>query len=314
MYPFKPLPSLTALRSFEAVARLGSAKAAAAELFVTPTAISHQLKQLEEELGVQLFVRQTRKLVLTHDGQRLFDAVHSGMQSMLSGVEKLKQTQTRPWLTLTTIPIIAAKLILPNMSSLKAFAPDLDLRLSMAHASLPLDGVAADVAIRYGSGQWPDVHAEPLFMNRFVPTCSPALNITKPSDLARHTLLHFDWRPQAKPIIHWQAWKTEALKHFTGAEHAALEALDTSQGLHFSDESHAYSAALAGQGIALASERLIQAELDAGLLVTPLKTTLQGQSSYWVVPTSRINEPAINAVREWLFSLPLIADNHGEHY
>ena len=251
VYPFKTLPSLTALRTFEAVARLGSAKAASAQLFVTPTAISHQLKALETHLDVALFVRKTRALELTAAGQTLFAAVHAGMQQMQSGVDVLAREHRRGSIILSTVPNIATRILIPFLGQLPEYAPAVDLRLHIAHTLLPLDGHSADVAIRYGSGLWPEVHSTLLFHNRFVAAASPSLGLRTPQDLRQLPLLHMDWPKQLQPAITWQAWQEQARAQGEWVD------FDSHKGMVFSDETHAISAAIAGQGVALVSETVV---------------------------------------------------------
>ena len=293
-YPFKGLPSLTALKTFEAVARLGSAKAASDELFVTPTAISHQLKALEAQLDVLLFVRLSRQLVLTPAGEQLFEAVHMGMQWMHNGVMALQREHHSNSVILTTVPNIATRILIPFLGELPVYAPGVALRLHIAHTLSPLDGLQADVAIRYGSGLWPDVDSTLLFHNRFVVAASPSLGLKKPTDLLKLPLLHMAWPERVLPPITWSAWKQAA------NEHGELDEWDTEAGVVFSDETHAISAAIAGQGVALVSETVVAQELQSGLLQAPLECGLDGCGSHWVVPKSRANEAKLLAVEAWV--------------
>ena len=292
------LPSLTALRAFEAAARHASAQAAAAELSVTPTAISHQLRLLEDELGVALFTRTPRQLVLTPKGQDLLAALSPAFDAMAQAVARARQPQPRQTITLSATPAVAARWLLPRLPALQASAPTLDVRLLISHLWTALDGVQADMAIRYGTGEWPGLTAHHLFDNDFVPACSPSLGLTRADDLPQHQLLHFepmalkslapsfraDWRKE------WSDWQ----------QLAQVPGLDATRGPVFSDETHAIAAALAGQGVALMSRVLIEPELAAGTLVAPFGPVLAGRPFYLVYPSERVDEASVAAVRDWL--------------
>ena len=288
------LPPLTALRAFEAAARHASAQAAAAELSVTPTAISHQLRQLEDELGVALFTRMPRQLVLTPKGQDLLAALSPPFDAMAQAVARARQPQLRQTLTLSATPAVAARWLLPRLPALQTSAPELDLRLLISHLWTALDGVQADMAIRYGAGDWPGLSAHHLFDNDFVPACSPSLGLTRAHDLPQHQLLHFepmalkakvtDWRKE------WSDWQ----------QLAQVPGLDATRGPVFSDETHAIAAAIAGQGVALMSRALIAPELAAGTLVSPFGPALAGRPFFLVYPSERADEAAVAAVRSWL--------------
>lgn len=287
------LPSLTALRAYEAAARHASVQAAAAELSVTPTAVSHQVRLLEEELGVALFTRTPRQLVLTPKGQELLSGLSNAFDAMAQTVARVRQPLERQTITLSSTPAVAVRWLLPRLPALQTAAPTLDLRLVISHRWAELDGVQADMAIRYGDGHWPGLTAHHLLDNDFVPVCSPRLGLTQASDLPRHTLLHFEptalkarttWRKE------WADWQ----------QLAGVDGLDVGAGPVFSDETHAISAALAGQGVALMSRRLVEPELMSGTLVAPFGPVLPGQPFYLVYPTQRETEGPINAVRQWL--------------
>ncbi len=291
------LPSLTALRAFEAAARHASVQTAAAELAVTPTAISHQVRQLEQELDVALFIRTPRQLVLTPKGHALLAALSPAFDAMAQAVARARQPQLRQALTLSATPAVAARWLLPRLPALHASAPALDLRLVISHLWAELDGVQADMAIRYGTGQWPGLMAHHLFDNAFVPACSPRLGLMHAHSLPRHTLLHFEPAGAKARAKGWREWQ----------QLAQVPGLATDQGPVFSDETHAIGAALAGQGVALMSRCLIEAELAAGTLVAPFGPTLPGQPFHLVYPQSRANEAAISAVRAWLVPTTALA-------
>ena len=286
------LPSLSALRAFEAAARHLSAKRASEELSVTPTAISHQIRQLEENLGVDLFVRRPRQLILTVQGQALLAVLNDSFNNIAEVVAKLRRPPTRHGVTLSTTPAIAARWLLPWVCLLRDAHPQIDLSIQVSHETVALDGVAADMAIRYGNGPWPGLFAETLFDNVFVPVCSPALNLTEPAELVRHTLLHFS-SPKAVSPVDWAAWQRQV----------QVPGLDVSAGLLFSDETHILAAALDGQGVTLASRYLVEDELLSGRLVQPFGPAIETAPFQLVYPPERLKEPAIAAVHEWVMGL-----------
>ncbi|KAF0807619.1 LysR family transcriptional regulator [Alcanivorax xiamenensis] len=287
------LPPLSALRAFEATARLRSAKKAAEELSVTPTAISHQLRQLEEHLGVPLFIRRPRQLTLTAQGQALRAVCTDAFDAIDDVASRLRQTPQRQSVTLSTIPSVAARWLLPNVCYLREEQPDLNLSLQVTYDVLPLDGIAADMAIRYGDGRWPGLESEKLFDNVFVPACSPALNIRDHDDLRHHTLLHYQPSTNSGALLGWPAWQ----------KRARVEGLDIDAGLALSDDTHIVSAALDGQGIALMSRELIRDELRSGRLVQPFGPELLAQPFHLVYPKERLREQGIAAVRDWVMGL-----------
>lgn len=287
------LPSLSALRAFEAAARHQSAKLAAGELSVTPTAISHQLRQLEASLGVSLFVRKPRRLELTAAGRELRAVLQSAFDSIEDAVSRLRAAPLRQAVTLSTTPAVAVRWLLPWVCMLRDHHPQLDLRLHATHETVPMDGVTADMGIRYGDGHWPGLVAEKLFENVFVPTCSPQLGLREPTDLIGQTLIHFEPQQVTRFPMGWAEW--QRLAQVTG--------LETGAGLRFSDETHAISAALDGQGVALMSRHLIADELERGRLVQPFGPDLDGKPFYLVYPESRRDDPPIRAVRDWVLAL-----------
>lgn len=288
------LPSLSALRSFEAAARHESAKQAAQELSVTATAISHQIRGLEEALGIALFVRKPRQLELTPQGRELQEVLGAAFDNIANAVDRLTTAPRRNSVTLSTTPAIAVRWLLPWVCMLRDKNPEIDLRIHATHESVALDGITADLAIRYGDGRWPGLVAEKLIDNTFVPVCSPHLNLTDVADLPNHTLIHF--RPQDIPLtpLDWSSWQKQA----------RVPGLDVTAGLVFSDETHAVSAAVGGQGVALLGRELLEDELNEGRLVQPFGPELAGKPFYLVYPESRRDDPVIRAVRDWVMAVP----------
>ena len=294
----RALPPLSALRAFEAAARHRSAKRAAEELSVTAAAISHQLRTLEDWVGVPLFLRKPRQLELTAAGRELVGDLGNAFDTMANAVARLRAVPKRQKVTLSTTPAVASRWLLPHVGLLAAKHPALDLNFHVTHEPVALDGHSADVAIRYGSGRWPGLVAHKLFDNLFVPACSPALKLKRKDELARHRLLHFESCTARSMPVGWAGWQ----------KLANVRGLDASAGPVFSDETHTISAALAGQGVALMSRALIGEELRQGTLVCPFGPELKGEPFHLVYPESRRGDPAVQAVRDWVMGLlPLLS-------
>ena len=290
----RKLPPLAALRAFEAAARHESAKQAAEELAVTATAISHQVRSLEESLGVALFVRKPRKLELTASGRELKEVLEGAFDSISAAVERLRSAPQRHAVTLTTTPVIASRWLLSWVCMLRETHPTIDLRIHASHDTVALDGVTADIAIRYGDGRWPGMVAEKLLDNTFIPACSPLLGLSDINDLPNHPLIHFHSPSAGTGPVDWAGWQ----------KLAKVPGLDISAGLVFSDETHAVSAAVGAQGVALMSRELIEDELAAGRLVQPFGPEIKVKAFYLVYPESRKSEPVIQAVRDWVMAVP----------
>lgn len=268
------LPSLSALRAFEAAARHESAKQAAQELSVTATAISHQIRGLEESLGVALFVRKPRQLELTVQGRELQQVLETAFDSISAAVERLSAVPFRQGITLSTTPAVAVRWLLSWVCMLRDAHPNIDLRIHASHEPVALDGVTADIAIRYGDGHWPGLVAEKLFDNTFIATCSPHLDLHDPAQLPAHSLIHFRNEDAVSSPINWAAWQ----------KLAKVPRLDVNAGLVFSDETHAVSAAVGAQGVALMSRQLIEDELREGRLMQPFGPEIEGKPFFLVYP------------------------------
>lgn len=295
------LPSLSALRAFEAAARHESAKQAASELSVTATAISHQIRGLEEALGLALFVRKPRQLQLTAEGRELQQVLEKAFDSISDTIGRLRTLPTRRPVTLSTTPVVAARWLLPWIYLLRESHPDIDLRLHASHDPVTLDGVTVDLAVRHGSGRWPGLVAEKLFDTSMIPVCSPHLGLNCAQDLPNHTLIHFLLQGIPSTPMDWVGWQKVA----------QVPGLDVTAGLAFSDESHAISAAIAGQGVALMTRQLIEDELAEGRLVQPFGPELEDRPFFLVYPQSRRNDPVVLAIRDWVMKLPVGLNSMG---
>ncbi|MGH8085383.1 MAG: LysR substrate-binding domain-containing protein [Lysobacter sp.] len=284
----RDLPPLTALRAFEAAARHLSFKHAAAELSLTPTAISHQVRLLEECLGVPLFVRGTRRVDLTPAGQGLFPALRDGLDSMARGVQAVRPRQGPRGLVLSTTMAFASRWLLPRLARFAGSHADIALHLHTCDETVDLAGGEAHLAIRYGSGRYPGLGSTPLLPSRFAPVCAPALAVSTMEDLSRVPLIGFEWLRRDATTPDWPFW----------FERAGSKPLPRQ--LHFSDEVHAIQAAIAGQGVALINLALVVDELRTGLLCQPLGPALEGHDFHVVWSDRHGADADVAEVTRWL--------------
>ncbi|USG62388.1 transcriptional regulator GcvA [Sneathiella marina] len=286
------LPPLNALRSFEAAARQLSFSKAAEELYVTPAAVSHQVKALEDWLGVDLFKRLNRAVMLTDEGQSYVLGVREGLQLLSSATEKLMKQDAAGALHVDTMPSFAARWLLPRLSRFRDEHPDIDVRLSASDLLTDFDRNDVDIVVRYGNGNYPGLRVEKLLTEDVLfPVCSPSLltgehPLRTPEDLQFHTLLHDDMR------IDWDTWLTVA----------GVENVDPKKGPSFNDSSMVLTAAMAGQGVALGRSTLAADDLIAGRLVRPFnqQPLKAGHAYYIVCPEEKADRPRIAAFRTWL--------------
>lgn len=288
------LPPLLALRAFEAAAAHLSFQRAALELSVTPSAISHQVRALEDTLGQPLFRRLTRQLALTPAGQRLFDELRTGFDVLEAGVDRLRRPAASQAVTLTTNTAFAARWVLPRMVAFRQACPGIELRLHASDTPVDLARGDADIAVRMGSGNWPGLVSRELMPERYAPLCSPMLGLRHAADLPKHQLIHCDWQPQATAPAVWPRWFRKA--GIAPPRGRAMKAA----GLSFSDETHAMLAALGGHGVALLSLTLAAEEVRSGALVQPFGPALETGSYFLATANGRENEPAIRAVWDWV--------------
>ncbi|MPZ40359.1 MAG: LysR family transcriptional regulator [Rhizobiales bacterium] len=284
------LPPLASLRAFEAAARHVSFKRAAVELGVTPTAISHQIRLLEETLGRRLFERRTRQVIMTEAGQELFPALRNGFDLMAGAVERIVGQPERPSVVITTTTAFAAHWLVPRLTAFRERHPAIALSVLASDDVVSLGAGKADLAVRLSEKPSAELDARPLFLDRFAPVVSPALNIAEPVDLERTALIQFDWHHPRPSMPSWSKWLAAA----------GLDHLRIAPELRFNEESHALQAAIAGQGVALFSLTIASDALRRGLLVQPFQTTIPGQSYYLLRRQKRVAGSAIEAVGAWL--------------
>jgi len=291
----RSLPPLTALRAFEAAARLSSFTRAARELHVTPAAVSHQIRGLEKFLGVTLFRRTTRRLELTDQGRVAAELFREGFDKLARGVSQLRADETDASLTLSVTTAFASRWLVPRLGRFARRCPGIDLRIRAGTQPVDFDHDDIDMAVRIGRGGIAGATAIPLFGESVVPLASPAFirhhGLRRPADLARVPLLHDDSMRRVGRPTRWSEWLASA----------KVRNVDTGHGMHIDDGHLVLQAAGGGAGVALG--RLVYAldDLDARQLRMPFGPVLDLDMQYYLfVPEARATEPAIAAVRAWI--------------
>jgi LysR family transcriptional regulator, glycine cleavage system transcriptional activator len=286
------LPPLSALRAFEAAARHLSFTRAAGELHVTQTAISHQIRALEDLLGVKLFRRLPRGLVLTEEAQRYLPAVRDAFDRIDAATEQLAAVSASGALTVSVLPSFGAKWLVPRLGRFRAAHPEIDLRISTSSHLVDFAREDVDIGIRMGRGNYPGLRVDRLFGEALMPVCAPALlegshPLRRPEDLGDHVLLHED------DYTGWQLW----------LELARVEGVDPRRGPIFTDGAIVVQAAAEGQGVALARRALAAGDLAAGRLVQPFEVSIPYELAYYLVcPEAVAERPKIQRFREWLLA------------
>jgi LysR family glycine cleavage system transcriptional activator len=283
------------LRAFEAAARLSSFTKAARELHVTPAAVSHQIRGLEKHLGVPLFRRTTRRLVLTEQGQRAAEHFREGFDRLARGVELLRTGNDGGSLTVSATTAFASRWLVPRLGRFVRRCPDLDLRLRAGSQPVDFDHDDVDVAVRIGRGGFAGALAVPLFGESVAPLASPSFirqhSIRKPADLARVPLLHDDSMRRVGRPPGWAEW-------FRAAN---VRGVDAERGFHFDDGHLVLQAAAAGRGVALGRLTYALDDLQERQLKMPFGPVLDMELKYYLLlPETRATEPAIAAFRTWI--------------
>ena len=287
------LPSLNGLRAFEAAARHLSFTRAAAELNVTQTAISHQIKRLEDELGIRLFVRNNRSLELTPQARDYLPLVRAAFDDLRLATERLVRRDNGKVLTVSTLASLAAKWLLPRLSAFQEAHPGIDVRITTSTSLVDFRKDDVDAGIRYGRGHWPGVRAEWLMGDELFPVCSPSLlksgkPLRCPEDLAQHTLLHTSGGYDDD----WRLWLTAA---------GLPVAISKQGGPSFDLIFMTIQAAIDGFGVALGRRSYVQDDVAKGRLVVPFKMTLPVDAGFYLVsPEGRADPPKLRAFRQWL--------------
>jgi LysR family glycine cleavage system transcriptional activator len=281
------------VKAFEAAARHLSFTRAAEELFVTQAAVSHQIKALEDFLGLKLFRRKNRSLLLTEEGQSYFLDIKDIFIELGEATNRLLARSAVGSLTVSMSPSFAIQWLVPRLAKFSEKNPDIDVRIKAvdSDASSLTDDV--DVAIYYGQGNWPGLRADKLRNEVLIPVCSPLLlngpkPLSQPSDLKFHTLLHDSSRQD------WQAWFRQC----------GVTDINVNQGPIFSHSSLVLQAAAHGQGVALGYSVLARPDIKAGRLICPFSEVLVSKDAYYLVCQQNHSEIGkISAFREWMVDM-----------
>jgi LysR family glycine cleavage system transcriptional activator len=290
------LPGLPAFRTFEAAARHLSFSRAAVALNVTPAAVSSQIRALEDQLGVRLFLRTSRQMALTNAGQILFAAVTEAFATLTRAVDHLAGADGHT-LRVATSASFAAKWLLPRLERFRALHPGVDVVIDASEATIDLASSDTAVAIRFGHGYWPGTRADRLIEERVFPVCSPALlqgehPLRTPGDLRHHPLIHLEWQASGDT---WPDWRTWLLA-------AGVTDIDAAHGVRMTSYALASQEAIAGRGVALGNTSLVGDDLASGRLVRPFALSLKVAADfayYLVTPTALADTPLVAAFRAW---------------
>jgi LysR family transcriptional regulator, glycine cleavage system transcriptional activator len=286
------LPSLNGLRAFDAAARHLSFTRAAAELNVTQTAISHQIRRLEAQLGVRLFVRRNRALLLTREAQGYLPAVRTAFEDLRRATARLQRPDRDELLTVSTTASLAAKWLVTRVATFQDAHPTIEVRITTSTHLVDFQREEVDMAVRYGRGHWPGLRAQWLMAEDIFPVCSPSLlkaarPLRRPEDLAHHTLLHASVSRED-----WRLWLTAA---------GLPVSLALRRGLNFDQSFMALQAAMEGLGVALGRTRLVERDIAAGRLIVPFDVVLPSDAGFYIVaPEGTADAPKIRLFRDWL--------------
>lgn len=283
------MPPFRAIVVFHYVARLNSIVQAAAQLNVTPSAVSQQVKALEEQIGAALITRKGRSISLTEAGERYFELISDKVEGVIHATELMRGKPHHATLVIRATPTIASKWLLPRLERFMDQYPETNLRIDGSNEPADFNRDDVDLEIRHGLGGWPGLYIEALTEERFLPVCAPRLAAA--GSLTAEQLLTLPRIRSAKAQIQWSAW----------IEAQGL-AIATQPRLSF-DRSHmAIDAATLGYGVALESELMIEAELLSGRLVIPVRRTprLQAETQWIVCPRSNLKRHKVMRLIEWL--------------
>ena len=297
----RQIPPLTALRAFEAAGRHLSFTKAAHELHVTQAAISHQVKSLEKYLGLKLFRRLNRTLLLTDAGQLYLPPLTDAFEGITRATHRLRQHLGRARLTVSVLPSFAAGWLVPRLGRFRQRCPDVDLRIDPTNSLTDFRRDDVELGILYGRGNYPGLRTDRLMREEFFPVCSPRLlegpaPLRDPADLTHHTLLHDDM------TVDWRTWLLAA----------GVEGVDAERGITVTDSSMLLRAAIAGQGVALARSVLAADEIASGRLVRPFDVDVPAEYAYYLAyPEKSADQSNVMAFREWILEEARAGGNRG---
>ena len=302
-----PLPPLGLFHTFEAVARHSSFTLASHELCLTQSAVSRQIKALEDALGLRLFDRLHRAIDMTVEGQRLFESVTRGLDDISACLAALGATTNAPQITVSASVAFAWFWLMPRLERFGALQPDVDLRvLATDQPVLPGTG-EVDVAVLFGAGQWEGLQARLLFGERVYPVCSPAYlrahpALHRPEDLMDQTLLHLEYGKPSFGGVDWRTWLVRQ----------GVNGQPVRRGLRFNSYPMVLQAAEAGHGVALGWSYVTDPLLAEGRLVCPVDRTLETQDGYYICTSNSARKSqGISAFMDWIGAEAASQDDAG---
>lgn len=293
------LPGTRALRTFEAAARHLNFTRAADELGLTPAAVSHQVKEIEEQLELVLFTRTSRTMRLTEAGNVLFEASIDALDLLNRAVSRARKvTRGTALLKVTLDAQFATKWLMRRVDDFRHQKPGIELRFDITYDVRDFERDDVDIGIRFGTGKYAGLCAHRLFDNIIIPVCSPGLltsgpPLREPRDLFNHTLAHIEWARQGVTWPNWRMWMAAA----------GISDFDDSRTIVFRNSTDAVQAAIEGNAVALADFAMVANDLSEGRLVQPFELGLRvgAEFAYFLVyPESTADDPRIVAFREWI--------------
>ncbi|MFM2278856.1 MAG: Gcv operon activator [Pseudomonadota bacterium] len=293
------MPGTRALRTLVVAGRHLNFTRAADELGLTPAAVSYQIKEFEDQLGVQLFTRTSRHIRLTEAGTVICDAASEALEGLNRAMTRVrKMSRGGEQLRVTVDPQFATKWLMRRVELFRGRHPGIELRFDVTYELRDFELDDVDVAIRFGTGRYAGLKADRLFDNVVVPVCSPKLlthgkPLLEPRDLQEHTLAHIEWSRQGVTWPNWRMWMAAA----------GVTDFDDSRTIAFGSSSDAVEAALAGEAVALADFAMVAGDLSEGRLIRPFELSIRVPSEfayYLVYPAGQANDPRIAAFRDWI--------------
>ncbi len=290
MDSFKKLPSLNFLNTFETVARHLSFTNAAKELYLTQAAVSHQIRSLEDQIGVELFHRVSRKIILTKEGEKLLPSVVSGLQGISDSLDSIRNYDFDDNLVVGVGSSFSANWLVHRLGGFYQKFPDINLHLKISTNDPDFRGEGTDLAVVWGKGDWKGVISEKLMVVEFTPVCSPELlnnynSLKTPKDLIKFPLL------DDSDYEFWQEW----------LEKAGISGKKFKRRLVIRDSNVLIRSALDGHGVALCAVGIVQEYLDSGQLIRPFDLSITGRGFYYLIYPEKSNrKPLVRLFKNWL--------------
>lgn len=294
------LPGTRALRTLEAACRHLNFSKAAAELGLTPAAVSHQVREFEDRLGVSLFHRTSRVATLTPAGEIMHSAVREALDGLMRARSNAQRTHQAKRLQISTVETVASKWLLPRIDRFMRLHPDIDISLDITIDVRDFLRDNIDVAFRWGDGDYPGMRVDRLFEHSIFPVCSPRLVAEtgmpkEPRELLDRKLIHVFWSGKGVVWPDWREW----------LQAAGIGDFDDRPGMHFTETGHAMQAAIDGHGIALGDACMVAGDLAAGRLIRLFDLTIGGPPdfSYRIVtPLRTADTELVRAFRDWVLA------------